>query len=75
MFSDKKALWSVCQANDPSELKLSNSQKTQLLRHSGAQLQARQVPLQTGQEEPIKGQEEEVRLQVRRRLPNQLAKQ
>ena len=29
---------------------------------SGAKLQARQVPLQADQEEPIKGQEEEVRL-------------
>ena len=41
----------------------------------GAKLQARQVLLQTGEEEPIKGQEEEVRLQVRRWLPSQVAEQ
>ena len=51
------------------------SQKNSTFTPPGAKLQARQVPLQADQEEPIKGQEEEVRLQVRRRLPNQLAKQ
>ena len=39
-----------------------NHNKNSTITPPGAKLQARQVPLQADQEEPIKGQKEEVRL-------------